>query len=195
MHVEALYIDSANQLARAAVDVDARFGRAGPTVGVQLLLIAVDGCSNQSSCPHVCAIVGRRWDVPTYSTAVRRPHHIVVLELEVLVKDSLVKLHFPVELVADLLPVGCWLGHGWSLLSGYHGANLSEAWCACMELLVEVIACAHRGCHLTSTPHMNCSTIDYHLWISLVTLAGYILVYYPTAFEPNLNPTPSLMHS
>ena len=187
MHVEALYIDSANQLARAAVDVDAGLGGSCWLKGDQLLLIAVDGCSNQSSCPHVCAIVGRRWDVPTYSTAVRRPHHIVVLELEVLVKDSLVKLHFPVELVADLLPVGCWLGHGWS--------RLSEAWCACMELLVEVIACAHRGCHITSTRHMKCSTVDYHLWISLVILAGYILVYYPTAFEPNQNPTPSLMHS
>lgn len=51
--------------------------------------------------------------VPTYSTAIRRPHHIVVLELKVRVEHGGIELHLPIEFIADLFPVGCWLRHGY----------------------------------------------------------------------------------
>lgn len=85
--------------------------------------------SAQPQCRYAQSMAGKR-DIPTYSTAIRRPHHMVVLELEVLVEDGLVELDFSVEFVADLFPVGCWLGHVWSRTSGYHGAKWSEARCA-----------------------------------------------------------------
>lgn len=85
--------------------------------------------SAQPQCRYAQSMAGKR-DIPTYSTAIRRPHHMVVLELEVLVEDGLIELDFSVELVADLFPVGCWLGHVWSRTSGYHGAKWSEARCA-----------------------------------------------------------------
>lgn len=47
----------------------------------------------------------------TYSTAVRSPHYIALVELEIRVEDTRVELYFPVELVADSLPVGRRLGH------------------------------------------------------------------------------------
>jgi hypothetical protein len=47
------YVDAANQLAGAAVDVDARLGCAGPAVCVQLLLIAKDGCGSWSVLLHL----------------------------------------------------------------------------------------------------------------------------------------------
>lgn len=58
----------------------------------------------------------------TYSAAVRSPHHVVVLELQVLVEDVRVQLHLAVELIAHLLPVGCGLGHGDGDSSAGHGA-------------------------------------------------------------------------
>jgi hypothetical protein len=51
--------------------------------------------------------------IPTYCAAVGRAHDIVLIELKVLVKHGRVELHFAVELVADLLPVGGWLRHGY----------------------------------------------------------------------------------
>ena len=51
--------------------------------------------------------------IPTYCAAVRGAHHVVVLELEVLVEDGRVELHLAVVLVAHLLPVGGWLRHGY----------------------------------------------------------------------------------
>src|SRR5690242_19997380 len=51
--------------------------------------------------------------VPTYCAAVRGPHHVVVLELEVLVEHGRVQLDLAVQLVADLLPVGGWLRHSY----------------------------------------------------------------------------------
>lgn len=47
----------------------------------------------------------------TYSTAVRSPHYVVLIELEILVEDVLIQLDFAVEFVANLLPVGSGLGH------------------------------------------------------------------------------------
>ena len=119
VHVQTLYIYAPYQLARAAIDVDARLGCARAPIGMQFFFIAKYGCHSQLrlSMRYAQSTASQR-DVPTYSTAIRRPHHIVVLELEVLVKHGLVELHFSVEFVADFFPVGCWLGHGWSQLSG-----------------------------------------------------------------------------
>ena len=106
---DAPYVDAADQLAGTAVDFDARLGHAGPAVRVQLVLIAVDCCVG-SGCAYATVDFGV---VPTYCAAVRSPHHIVVLELEVLVEHGRVQLDLAVELVADLLPVGGWLRHGY----------------------------------------------------------------------------------
>lgn len=43
------YVDASDQLARAAVDVDARLGRPGAPVRLQLVFIAIDGYSGQPS--------------------------------------------------------------------------------------------------------------------------------------------------
>jgi hypothetical protein len=56
--------------------------------------------------------VPRNGCVPTYCAAVWSAHHIVLVELEVLVEDGRVELHLAVELVAHLFPVGGWLRHG-----------------------------------------------------------------------------------
>ena len=104
------YVDAPDQLAGAAVYIDARLGHAGPSVRVQLLFIAVDGCGSSA---HACRLCMGASCVPTYCAAVRSPHHIVVLELEVLVEHGRVQLDLAVELVADLLPVGGWLRHGY----------------------------------------------------------------------------------
>jgi len=54
----------------------------------------------------------RHGRIPTYCAAVWGAHHVVLVELEVRVKDGRVELHFAIELVAHLLPVGGWLRHG-----------------------------------------------------------------------------------
>lgn len=117
--------NGAHQLARAAVHVDGRLGHAGPAVRVQLVLVTIDGCQpllayynyararedeeeEEKNTPRR----GRHACIPTYSTAVRRPNNIVLVELQVLIKDGRVQLHLAVELVAHLFPVGSGLGHG-----------------------------------------------------------------------------------
>lgn len=96
------------------------------------------------------AMAARRC-VPTYSTAERRPHHIVVLELEILVKDSRVELYFAVELVADLLPVRCWLGHGYRDIMARLKVGmlcLNEAGC-CRAVCAGALASAEAARHHT----------------------------------------------
>lgn len=53
--VGVAYVDAPDQLARTAVDVDAGFGSLGATVGVYLVLIAVDGCQGQCGDTRVLA--------------------------------------------------------------------------------------------------------------------------------------------
>jgi hypothetical protein len=117
------YVDAADQLPGAAVHVDARLGRAGPAICVQLLLIAEYGCQALSALLHAPK-ASRRGCIPTYCAAVWGAHHFVLVELEVLVEDGRVELHFAVELVAHLLPVGGWLRHGdcgIAILLSWHG--------------------------------------------------------------------------
>ena len=47
VHAQTPYINTPYQLARAAIDVDARLGCAGAPIGMQLLLIAMYGCHSQ----------------------------------------------------------------------------------------------------------------------------------------------------
>jgi hypothetical protein len=118
------YVDAADQLPCTAVQVDARLGRAGPAICVQLLLIAIYGCRASLALLRAPE-APRRGCIPTYCAAVWGAHHVVLVELEVLVEDGRVELHLSVELVAHLLPVGGWLRHGdCCLLSCYHGTEL-----------------------------------------------------------------------
>ena len=141
-----IYVDAPNQLAGAAVDVDAFSGRARPAVGVQLILIAVD-CYRKSALAMRCVVDPASWlrCVPTYSTAVRGPRHIVVLKLEVRVKHSRVQLDFAVELVAHLFPVGGWLRHAYrpSMVLRLHAVQVGT----------EVEA---QACTATPQPHHHC---------------------------------------
>ena len=60
-------------------------------------------------------------EVHTYSTAVRGPHHIVVLELKILIEHIRVELDLAIEPVANLFPIGRRLRHfSRSALEGYH---------------------------------------------------------------------------
>jgi hypothetical protein len=57
------YVDTADQLAGAAVDIDARLGHTRPPVCVQLLFIAVYGWQNQNDPP--CVMRWRAAYLPT----------------------------------------------------------------------------------------------------------------------------------
>jgi hypothetical protein len=92
--------------------------------------------------------------VPTYCAAVWGAHHVVLVELEVLVEDGRVELHFAVEFVADLLPVGGWLRHGdryraIMARSLWLPCYRAEVWCAVPSCYVQVEVMA-RLCMLAA---------------------------------------------
>jgi hypothetical protein len=63
-----------------------------------------------------------RWS-RTYSTAIRSPHHIVVLKLEILVEDGGIQLDLAIKFVAQLFPVRRGLRHVMRWLLWNHGCH------------------------------------------------------------------------
>ncbi len=102
------YSNLSQPLPGTAVDVDASLGCLCPAIGMQFIFIPIQSYGYILAMGITCHGRSR---IPTSGSSIGRSRDEVILEFQIVVKNSRVQLYLSKEALADFLPVGCWVGH------------------------------------------------------------------------------------